>query len=146
MIEASVQRTRRAFFSSAASLPAGDLSPISISSLVECNVYPVVLYGIENRMLYQKLQKFQGEMAKMAKRNLKLPKEFSNTAAKIALGWHSMHSICTIRKLKYLSRITGSEYAISHHAFCSLVDDIESLCLDLNSSCFNHLLCLHYLF
>ena len=89
-----------------------------------------MLYGVENWILcgtsLQKLEKFQGEMAK---RILKLPKWFSNTAAKIALGWHSMHSICTIRKLKYLSRMMALEDGISHRAFCSLVDDVESLCL-----------------
>ena len=69
---------------------------------------------------------FQGEMAK---RILKLPKWFSNTAAKIALGWSSMHSICTIRKLKYLSRIGAKEDGISYRAFSSLVDEVESLCL-----------------
>ena len=55
--------------------------------------------------------------------------EFSNTAAKIALGLPSMHSICTIRKLKYLSRVIAMEDGVSHCAFCSLVDDVESLCL-----------------
>ena len=40
-----------------------------------------------------------------------------------------MHSICTIRKLKFLSRVVAMEDSISHRAFCSLVDDIESLCL-----------------
>ena len=131
MIEERIQKARRAFFQfGSISAFQGDLSPISSSSLVECCVHPVMLYGVENWILcgtsLQKLEKFQGEMTK---RILKLPKWFSNTAAKIALGWHSMHSICTIMKLKYLSRMTALEDGISHHAFCSLVDDVESLCL-----------------
>ena len=85
---------------------------------------------IENRILCEtslhKLESFQGELAK---RILRLPRWFSNTAAKIALGWPSMHSICTIRKLKFLSRVMVTEDSISRRAFCSLVDDTESLCL-----------------
>ena len=73
-----------------------------------------------------KLENFQG---KIAKRILKFPNWFSNTAAKIALGWPSIHSICTIRKLKFLSRVVAMEESISCTAFCSLIDDIESLCL-----------------
>ena len=89
-----------------------------------------MLYGIENWILcatsLQKLEKFQGEMAK---RILKLPKWFSNTAAKIAMGWSSMNVICTIRKLKLLSRTTTKEDGVTSRAFSSLVDDVESLCL-----------------
>ena len=108
----------------------GDLSAVSITSLVECCVYSVMLYGVENWILcmtsLQKLETFQGEMAK---RILKLPKWFSKTAAKIALGCSSMHAICTIRKLKFLSRTTAKEDEVAFHAFSSLVDDVESICL-----------------
>ena len=65
----------------------------------------------------------------MAKRILKLPKWLSNTAVKIALGWSSMHAICTIRKLKFLSRTTAKEDRVAFRAFSSLVDDVESLSL-----------------
>ena len=51
-----------------------------------------------------------------------------NTAACIALGWHSIHALCTIRKLKYLSRVTTKEDNIAYRTFASLTDDIESLC------------------
>ena len=63
----------------------------------------------------------------LAKRILKLPQWYSNTAACIALGWHSIHSICTIRKLKYLSKIAANENTIAYRAFSSRVDDVESL-------------------
>ena len=114
------------------SIPAfqGDLSPNSTTCLVECCVYPVLLYGVENWILCEtslhKLESFQGELAK---RILGLPRWFSNTAAKIALEWPSMHSFCTIRKLKFLSRVMVTEDSVSRRAFCSLVDDTESLCL-----------------
>ena len=131
MTEERIQKARRAFFQyGSISAFQGDLSPVSTCSLVEHCVHPVVLYGVENWILcansLQKLESFQGEMAK---RILKLPKWFSNTAAKITLGWSSMHSICTIRKLKYLSRIGAKEDGISYRAFSSLVDEVESLCL-----------------
>ena len=131
MIEERILKARGAFFQfGSISAFQGDLSPTSISSIVECCVYPVLLYGVENWIMSQtslhKLENFQGEIAK---RILKFPKWFSNTAAKIALGWPSMHSICTIRKLKFLSRVVAMEDSISRRAFCSLVDDIESLCL-----------------
>ena len=131
MIEERIQKARRAFFQfGSISAFQGDLSPVSISSLVECCIYPVMLYGVENWILcttsLQKLEKFQGEMAK---RIPKLPKWFSNTAAKIALGLSSMHAICTIRKLKFLSRTTAKADGVVSRAFSSLVDDVESLCL-----------------
>ena len=73
------------------------------------------------------LECFQGELAK---RILKLPRWHSNTAACIALGWHSIHSICTIRKLRYLSKIvTKDDHNIAYRAFSSLVEDVESLCI-----------------
>ena len=88
MIEERIKNARRAFFQfDCISAFQGDLSPVSITSLVKCCIYPVMLYGVENWILcatsLQKLETFQGEMAK---RILKLPKWFSNTAAKIALG------------------------------------------------------------
>ena len=89
-----------------------------------------MLYGVENWILcttsLRKLEKFQGEIAK---RILKLPKWFSNTAAKIALVWSSMQAICTIRKLKFVSRTTAREDGVASRAFSSLVDDVETLCL-----------------
>ena len=57
----------------------GNLSPVSISSIVQHCVLPVLLYGVEmSTESLKKLECFQGEIAK---RILKLPKWFSNTAA-----------------------------------------------------------------
>ena len=72
----------------------------------------------------KELGQFQGELAK---RILKLPKWYSNTAACIALGWNSIHSICTIRKLRFLSRVMTNQQSISYRAFSALVDDVESI-------------------
>ena len=110
-----------------------DLGLIPASTLAnvrEALFDPVLLYGVENWLLCAtsilKLESFQGELAKWI---LKLPKWFSNTAAKIALGWPSMHSIVTIRKLKFLARVTSIDDSISWRAFCSLIYNAESLCL-----------------
>ena len=131
MIEERILKACSAFFQfESISVFQGDLNPTSISSIVECCVYPVLLFGVENWIMSQislyKLENFQGEIAK---RILKFPKWFSNTAAKIILGWPSMHSICTIKKLKFLSRVVTIEDSISCQAFCSLTNDIESLFL-----------------
>ena len=74
----------------------------------------------------KKLECFQGEIAK---RILKLPKWFSNTAACIALGWNSIHSICTIRKLRFLLRVMTNVESICYRTFSAMADDIEALSL-----------------
>ena len=58
-----------------------------------------------------------------------MPKWYSNTAAIIAFGWNTLHSVCTIRKLKFLHRVTTIQESICHRAFSATVDDIESLSL-----------------
>ena len=63
------------------------------------------------------------------KRILQLPKWYSNTAAIVALGWNSLHSVCTIRKLKFLHRVMTNEESICHRAFSAMVDDVETLSL-----------------
>ena len=65
----------------------------------------------------------------IAKRILQLPKSYSNTAAIVALGWNSLHSVCTIRKLKFLHRVMTNEESICHRAFSAMVDDVETLSL-----------------
>ena len=72
------------------------------------------------------LECFQGEIAK---RILKLPKWYSNTEAIVALGWNSLHSVCTIRKLRFLQRVMTNEESICHRAFSAMVDDMEALSL-----------------
>ena len=67
---------------------------------------PVLLYGCENWILNAESKKmvesFQGELAK---RILKWPKHFSNTAATIAIGLQSVESIILERKLSYLQYV-----------------------------------------
>ena len=58
-----------------------------------------------------------------------MPKWYSNTAAIIAFRWNTLHSVCTIRKLKFLHRVTTIQESICHRAFSATVDDIESLSL-----------------
>ena len=113
MIEAHVQRARRAFFQFG-SISACQRSKPNLYQLISgmlCLPSCALWRRKQNfmRTSLQKLQKFQSEMAKMAKRILKLPKGFSNTAAKIALRWHSMRSIYTIRKLKCLSGMKSTK-------------------------------------
>ena len=72
------------------------------------------------------LECFQGEIAK---RILNLPKWYSNTAAIVALGLHSLHSVCTIRKLRFLHRVMTNEESICHRAFSAMVDNVEALSL-----------------
>ena len=84
----------------------------------------------------KKLECFQGEIAK---RILKLPKWFSNTAACIVLGWNSIHSICTIRKLRFLLRVMTNVESICYRTFSAMADDIEALsfvreCRELSSN------------
>jgi len=66
----------------------GDLGPLSNRSVVETCVLPVLMYECESWIQSEGhlklLEAFQGEMAK---RILKLPKRFSNTAAVTALDW-----------------------------------------------------------
>ena len=131
MIKERIQKARKTFFQFG-SIHAfqGNLSPVSTSSTIQCCVLPVLLYGIENWIMctesLKELGQFQGELAK---RTLKLPKWYSNTAACIALGWNSIHSICTIRKLRFLSRVMTNQQSICYRAFSALVDDVESISL-----------------
>ena len=72
----------------------------------------------------QRLESFQGEVAK---RILKLPRWYSNTPACVALDMESMHSVCTVRKLRFLHRVTTNEESICYRAFSAMVDDVEAL-------------------
>ena len=73
----------------------GNLSPLASSSIFQLCVLPILLYGVENWIIspesLQQLESFQGEVAK---RILKLPRWYSNTAACLALDWKSLHSVC----------------------------------------------------
>ena len=108
----------------------GNLSPLSSSSIYQHCVLPILLYGLENWIFsaesLQRLESFQGEVAK---RILKLPCWYSNTEACVALDIKSMLSVCTVRKLRFLHRVTTSEESICYRAFSAMVDNVEVLSL-----------------
>ena len=131
MIEDWIQKARKAFFQLGSVYAfQGSLSPVSASAIVQTCVLPILLYGVENWVMSsestKKLERFQGEVAK---RILQMPKWYSNKAACIALGWNSIHSMCTIRKLKFLHRVMTNEESICYRAFSAMVDDVEALSL-----------------
>ena len=131
MIEDWIQKARKAFFQLGSVYAfQGSLSPVSASSFVQTCVLPILLYGVENWVMSsestKKLERFQGEVAK---RILHMPKWYSNKAACIALGWNSIHSMCTIRKLKFLHRVMTNEESICHRTFSAMVNDVEALSL-----------------
>ena len=130
-IQDCIKRARKVFFQFGSVYAfQGKLSPISCCSIVETCVIPILLYGVENWVMspesIRMLECFQGEVAK---RILQLPKWYSNTASSVALGWNSLHSVCTIRKLRFLLRVMTNEESICHRAFSAMVDDVEALCL-----------------
>lgn len=130
-VQNRVQKARKAYFQFGSIYAfQSKLSPISCCSIVEACVLPILLYGVENWVMSPEslciLESFQGEIAKKI---LHLPKWYSNTAAIIALGWNSLHSICTIKKLKFLHRVMTNEESICHRAFSAMVDDVESMSL-----------------
>ena len=130
-IQTRVQKARKAFFQFGSIYAfQGTLSPVSCCSIVETCILPILLYGVENWVLspesIRMLESFQGEIAK---RILQLPKWYSNTAAIVALGQNSLHSVYTIRKLRFLNRVMTNEQSICHRAFSAMVDDVESLSL-----------------
>ena len=92
---------------------------------------PVLLYGCENWILNTEskkmLESFQGELAK---RILKWPKHFSNTAAMIAIGLQSVESRILERKLSYLQHVlVASEKTLSGSVVEACCDEISSLCV-----------------
>ena len=72
------------------------------------------------------LECFQGEVAKLI---LQLPKWYSNTAAKVTLGWSSLHATCTIIDQEATFSTLSDGERRKHHAFAALVDDVEALSL-----------------
>ena len=112
----------------------GDLNPLSTRSIIETCTLPVLLSGCENWILskkcYEDLESFIGELAK---RGLKWPRHFSNTAALVTLDLHSAKSYLLQRKLTFLRRLLISDSLDSNNigvaAMKSLSDDPESLCL-----------------
>lgn len=130
-IQERILKSRRAFFEFGSIYAfQGNLSPLSSSSIYQQCVLPILLYGVENWIFssesLQRLESFQGEIAK---RILKLPRWYSNTAACVALGWKSIHAVCTIRKLRFLHRVMTNEESVCYRAFSAMVDNVEALSL-----------------
>ena len=126
-IQERIQKSRRAFFEFGSVFAfQGNLSPLSSSSIYQHCVLPILLYGVENWIFtaesLQRLESFQGEVAKI---NLKLPCWYSNTAACVALDIKSMHSVCIVRKLRFLHRVTTNEESICYRSFSAMVDNVE---------------------
>ena len=128
MIQECIQKSRRAFFEFGSVFAfQGNLSPLFSSSIYQFCVLPILLYGVENWIIsYESLQRLQSFQGEVAKRILKLPHWYSNTPACVALDMESMHSVCTIRKLRFLHRVMTNEESICCRA---MVDDVEALSL-----------------
>ncbi len=109
-IEENKKKARKAFFQYG-SIGAfqGDLSPLSVRSVIDTCVIPVLLYGCQNWVvtdsMMDRLESFLGEMAKQA---LKWPKHYCNTAAVTALGMASIKSRLAVIKLRYLKRVVNA--------------------------------------
>ena len=131
-MEENIKKARRAFFHyGALGSFQGDLSPLSTGSIIQTCVMPVLLYGSENWVLSDKsitqLQSFLGEMAKRA---LKWPRHFSNTAALMVMGMESIQCSLLIRKLCFLKRhLCRDTDAVGPLSIGCLMDDPESTCL-----------------
>ena len=134
-VSENIGKARRSFFLYG-SIGAfqGDLNPRSTRSIIETCTLPVLLSGCENWILskkcYEDLESFIGELAK---RGLKWPRHFSNTAALVTLDLHIAKSYLLQRKLTFLRRLLISDSLDSNNigvaAMKSLSDDPESLCL-----------------
>ena len=109
----------------------GGLNPLPTGSIIQTCVMPVLMYGSENWLLtinqLNQLDSFLGEMAKKA---LKWPRHFSNTAALVTMGMESIRVDLLIRKLSFLKRLLDENaVGIGSIAVKSLIDDPESICL-----------------
>ena len=83
----------------------GDLSPLSTRSIIETCAMPILLFGSENWIvsgdILDQLESFLGELAKRA---LKWPRHFSNTAAMTVLDLDSVTSRIVVWKRRFLKR------------------------------------------
>ena len=131
-MEENIRRACKSFFHYG-SLGAfqGDLSPLSTRSIIETCVMPVLLFGSENWIvsggILEQLESFLGELAKRA---LKWPRHFSNTAAMTVLDLASVTSRIVVRKLGFLKRqLAVCAVGVVAVAMRSLLDDPNSFCL-----------------
>ena len=88
----------------------GDINPLSAKSVIDTCVIPVLLYGCENWILTDALLgKLASFLGWAAKRALKWPAHFSNTAALVCLGMESMKAKIFTRKLAFLKHLLDEE-------------------------------------
>ena len=92
---------------------------------------PVLLYGSENwtltEALMERLEAFKGELAK---RVLKWPKHYSNTAAIISLDIPTMKCRILVRNLGFLRRVMGRDTdSLSGCVVLALCNEVDSICL-----------------
>ena len=130
-IDNNIKKARGAFFARGSGIFHGSLNPLSSRSIVECCVFPVLLYGAEswmlNKTLLKKLESFQCEIGK---RILRLPKSSANNIVRMALLWPSIRARVLCIKLSFLLKVMRDEDSLSSQVFRSLAaDDVESLVL-----------------
>ena len=128
-IEVNIKKARGAFFSRGSGVFHGTLNPLSSRSIIECCVFPALLYGAEswilNATLLKKLESFQAEIGK---RILRLPKSTSNNIARLTLQWPSVRARALCIKVGFLLKIVKGNDTLSSRVFRSLaVDDVEAL-------------------
>ena len=142
-VDENIKKARKAFFGyGSLGVFQGSLNPLSSASVIDCCVLSVLLYGAENwiltPVLLDRLEKFQGELAK---RVLRWPRHHSNTAAVVALGLESVKSRVLGLKLGFLQRVLdGGAELVSGRAVESCEKGVSSLCLvkeceDLEETC-----------
>ena len=103
------------------------LNPLSSRSIVECCVFPVLMYGSEswvlNTAFMRTLESFQAELGKHI---LKLPKFTSNNIPLLVLNWPSMCARILCNKLSFLHRVCQDENAsLSSQLFNSIACSIR---------------------
>ena len=131
-VEQNITKARGCFFHYG-SLGAfqGDINPLSTKSIIDTCVMPVLLYGCENWVLTNTLlQKLGCFLGWAAKRALKWPAHFSNTAALICLGMESIKARILTRKLAFLKHLLSDEsVGVGSATMHSLLDDPDSICI-----------------
>ena len=93
--------------------------------------HAVLLYGCENWIVTERcLKRLDSFLGELAKRALKWPMHFSNTAAMTTLDVESVSSQLIIRKLSFLQRqLSHNAVGVGAKTMKSLVDGVDSLCL-----------------
>ena len=130
-IDSNIKKARGAFFARGSGLFHGTLNPLSSRSIIECCVFPVLLYGAEswvlNLTMLKKLESFQCELGR---RILRLPKTTANNIIRMSLRWPSIRARTLCIKLGFLLKIVKGEDSLSSRVFRSIAaDDVESLVL-----------------